>query len=245
MNQAIKSWETALDSIETAAYMQSQTLALPVWDKYVIIFLNLKKKHKQCNYIHNEKNDEHAELVFRLRNLLDSANKINLNSRGKLINSSQTLQIIQSKLAIKQQLYADALLKTNSYQANQEQDEDLNSIAKSESAYSYKTINSPLDGMQKKYLSDDDNESFVSADSDVDWLNEEMLQNIQNIDEKNVLYEMALSNVKLNVSNVTYRVSRTELLDCKSETDFAAKLHGKTANRTIKRCIFIVLLVDK
>ena len=30
LNQAIKSWETALDSIESAAYMQSQTLALPV-----------------------------------------------------------------------------------------------------------------------------------------------------------------------------------------------------------------------
>jgi hypothetical protein len=30
LSQAIKSWETALDSIESAAYMQSQTLALPV-----------------------------------------------------------------------------------------------------------------------------------------------------------------------------------------------------------------------
>lgn len=30
LTQAIKSWETALDSIESAAYMQSQTLALPV-----------------------------------------------------------------------------------------------------------------------------------------------------------------------------------------------------------------------
>lgn len=30
LNQAIKSWESALDSIESAAYMQSQTLALPV-----------------------------------------------------------------------------------------------------------------------------------------------------------------------------------------------------------------------
>ena len=76
------------------------------------------------------------------------------------------------------------------------------------------------------YFSDDDDESFVSADSDVDWLNEEMLQNIQNIDEKNVLYEMALSNVKLSVNNVIYRVSRAELLNCRSETDFAAKLHG-------------------
>lgn len=31
LNQAIKSWETALDSIESAVYMQSQTLALPVY----------------------------------------------------------------------------------------------------------------------------------------------------------------------------------------------------------------------
>ena len=30
LNQAIKSWETAVDSIESAAYMQSRTLALPV-----------------------------------------------------------------------------------------------------------------------------------------------------------------------------------------------------------------------
>jgi hypothetical protein len=30
LHQAIKSWETALDSIEDAAYMQSNTLALPV-----------------------------------------------------------------------------------------------------------------------------------------------------------------------------------------------------------------------
>lgn len=30
LNQAIKSWETALDSIESAVYMQSRTLALPV-----------------------------------------------------------------------------------------------------------------------------------------------------------------------------------------------------------------------
>lgn len=33
LTQAIKSWETALDSIENAAYMQSQVLALPVIKK--------------------------------------------------------------------------------------------------------------------------------------------------------------------------------------------------------------------
>lgn len=57
----------------------------------------------------------------------------------------------------------------------------------------------------------------------MDWLTEEMLQNIENIDETNVLYEMALSNV--NLGGVTYRVSRATLLNCKSEKDFAAKLH--------------------
>lgn len=35
LSQAIRSWETALDSIESAAYMQSNTLALPV--RFVII----------------------------------------------------------------------------------------------------------------------------------------------------------------------------------------------------------------
>jgi len=73
------------------------------------------------------------------------------------------------------------------------------------------------------YYSDDDNESFVSADSDVDWLTEEMLQNIEHADEKNVLYEMAVSSV--NLGGVSYRVSRAELLQCQSEKDFAAKLH--------------------
>jgi hypothetical protein len=50
LNQAIRSWETALDSIENAAYMQSQTLALPVIfnfnlecrKKFKLILNNLK-----------------------------------------------------------------------------------------------------------------------------------------------------------------------------------------------------------
>lgn len=50
-----------------------------------------------------------------------------------------------------------------------------------------------------------------------------MLENIENKDEKNVLYEMAISSVSLG--KVKYRVSRTELLACRSEDDFAAKLH--------------------
>jgi hypothetical protein len=36
LDQAIKCWETALDSIESAAYMQSQLLALPVRRKVSI-----------------------------------------------------------------------------------------------------------------------------------------------------------------------------------------------------------------
>lgn len=50
-----------------------------------------------------------------------------------------------------------------------------------------------------------------------------MLQNIENVDEKNVLYEMAVSNV--NLGGVTFRVSRADLLNCRTEKDFAAKLH--------------------
>lgn len=57
----------------------------------------------------------------------------------------------------------------------------------------------------------------------MDWLTAEMLANIENKDEKNVLYEMAMSNVVLG--RVKYRVSRAELLCCKSEEDFGAKLH--------------------
>jgi hypothetical protein len=51
-----------------------------------------------------------------------------------------------------------------------------------------------------------------------------MLQNIENVDDKNVLYEMAISNV--NLGGVSYRVSRADLLNCTSEKDFAAKLHA-------------------
>jgi hypothetical protein len=206
LNQAIKSWETALDSIEAAAYMQAQTLALP--------------------------NDQHAELVFRLRNLLDAASNINLKCTGKLIMPSQTLQIIQSKLAIKQQLYAEALLKANGAGASPKSgSSDLRNgmMTRSESYQIFKT-NTPVGGSKMSYFSDgdnddDDTDSFVSADSDVDWLSEEMLGNIQNFDEKNVLYEMAMSSVKLNASNVIYRVDRTELLMCRSKQDFSAKIH--------------------
>jgi len=51
-----------------------------------------------------------------------------------------------------------------------------------------------------------------------------LFERIENVDDKNALYEMALSNV--NLGRVSYRVSRASLLDCKSENDFAAKLHA-------------------
>ncbi|CAF0881686.1 unnamed protein product [Brachionus calyciflorus] len=170
LNQAIKSWETALDHIESAEYMQSGTLALP--------------------------NDEHADLVYKLRNLVESANNITLNCGPKLIKST--------------------LLKNSHSTRNL--NEDLNNENTDQ-------LNSPIGSVSKRYgyLSDDDNESFVSADSDVDWLTAEMLANIEHTDETNVLYEMAMSSVVLG--RVKYRVSRKELLNCKSEEDFAAKLH--------------------
>jgi hypothetical protein len=57
----------------------------------------------------------------------------------------------------------------------------------------------------------------------VDWLTEEMLRNIENGDEKNVLFEMALANA--NLGRIGYRVDRSELLCCRSTQEFAAKLH--------------------
>lgn len=189
LNQAIKSWETALDSIESAVYMQSRTLALPT--------------------------DEHADLVFKLRSLLDKANEINLQNTVKLIKSSRALQIIQSRLAYKQQLYTEALLKSNS----------VNNVNLAESVSGYELL-SKLPGecsSAANYLSEDDNESFVSADSEFDWIDESMFQRIENVNDKNALYEMAFSNA--NLGRVPYRVSRCEMFNCKSETDFAAKLH--------------------
>ncbi len=50
-----------------------------------------------------------------------------------------------------------------------------------------------------------------------------MFERIENVDDKNALYEMALSNV--NLGRVSYRVSRASLLDCRNENDFASKLH--------------------
>jgi hypothetical protein len=109
--------------------------------------------------------------VYKLRNLLDKANEINSNCDIKLIKSSQTLQIIQSRLAYKQQFYSEILLKNNqtkNIDIKKQDDESSSNIngAKSDSG-SYRTVHSPLDSYNRRfsYLSDDDNESFVSADS--------------------------------------------------------------------------------
>ena len=89
------------------------------------------------------------------------------------------------------------------------------------------TYLSPIGSFPNKYGytngDDEDTESFVSADSDVDWLSEEMLRNVINVNETNVLYEMALSNASLG--RIGFRIDRFELLCCKSTQDFAAKLH--------------------
>lgn len=185
LNQAIKTWETAVDSIESAAYMQSQTLALPT--------------------------DEHADLIFKLRSLLDKANEINMQNTVKLIQSSRALQIIQSRLAYKQALYSDALLNNKALTTNN--DGEINP-----------EVACRLRGESiADYLSEEDNESYVSADSEFDWIDDDMFQRIENVNDKNALYEMAFSNA--NLGRVSYRVDRTEMFNCKSETDFAAKLH--------------------
>ena len=55
-------------------------------------------------------------------------------------------------------------------------------------------------------------------------MDKDLFERIENFNDKKALYEMALSNV--NLGRVCYRVSRASLLDCKSENDFAAKLHA-------------------
>ena len=120
--------------------------------------------------------DEHADLVFKLRSLLDKANEISLNNTVKLIKSSKALQIIQSRLAYKQQLYAEALLKNMASANNEAIAEETNESApgtsssaiqiNARSTSSNEVFGSPVNSVKKfGYLSDDDNESFVSADS--------------------------------------------------------------------------------
>jgi hypothetical protein len=151
----------------------------------------------------------------------------------KEIKSSQTLQIIQSRLAYKQQLYTEALLRHQQQQQQQKQNEEDQKIetksSKNVSDVATSPVNdylSPIGTYPNKfgYLSDEDNESFLSAESEVDWLNEEILKNIEDINDENVLYEVGLSNA--NLGRIGYRVDRAELLNCKSTQDFAAKLHA-------------------
>ena len=139
-----------------------------------------------------------------------------MNCTNKLVKSSQTLQIIQSRLAYKQQLYADALL----HKSNQ----SLNQTDVEQNQQQQDDIKTPVGSLSKRfgYLSDEeDNESFVSAGSDFDWLDNNLFERIENIDDKNAIYEMALSNV--NLGRVSYRVSRASLLACKSEVRFYIK----------------------
>ena len=96
--------------------------------------------------------DEHADLVFKLRSLLDKANEINLQNTVKLIKSSRALQIIQSRLAYKQQLYTEALLKSNS----------VNNLNMPESVSGYELLSNKLEAPSgSNYLSEDDNESLL------------------------------------------------------------------------------------
>lgn len=154
--------------------------------------------------------------MFKLRSLLDKANEINLQNTVKLIKSSRALQIIQSRLAYKQQLYTEALLKSNS----------VNNVNMVDSVSGYELLNklpSESENCLSEEDNDNDNESFVSADSEFDWMDESMFQRIENVNDKNALYEMAFSSA--NLGRVPFRVSRWEMFNCKSETDFAAKLH--------------------
>ena len=60
----------------------------------------------------------------------------------------------------------------------------------------------------------------------MDWVDEDLMRRFELIEpsgEKNLLYEMGMNNVSLG--RVTYRVSRTDLLSCKSDEDFATKLY--------------------
>ena len=104
-------------------------------------------------YFSKFKTDEHADLIFKLRSLLDKANEINMQNTVKLIQSSRALQIIQSRLAYKQALYSDALLNNKALTTNN--DGEINP-----------EVACRLRGESiADYLSEEDNESYVSADS--------------------------------------------------------------------------------
>lgn len=100
--------------------------------------------------------------MYKLRNLVDSANNITLNCGPKLVKSSKTLQIIQSRLAHKQHRYAEALIRnsTGNIPAALSEERLENTAAR---------VSSPSGSLNTRYTSADeeeeDNESFVSADS--------------------------------------------------------------------------------
>ncbi len=89
------------------------------------------------------------------------ASNISSSSGTKLVKSSQTLQIIQSRLAIKQQLYTDALLRKQQQQVSVST--SMNGLAEAPDV-STDEPRSPITQEDNDDY-DDDNESFVSADS--------------------------------------------------------------------------------
>jgi hypothetical protein len=142
--------------------MQSQLLALPVSLPNLYSF--------SFTFYFLIKNNEHAELVYKLRLLLERANTINVDCSHKLLNSSKTLQIIQSRLELRQQQYAAVLLQQNKEAALklslENKQIDLTGVNSSE------FLRLTRQNSKLSYLSDDeyntvddDQESFVSATS--------------------------------------------------------------------------------
>ncbi len=120
-----------------------------------------------------------------MRNLVESGNKITLALDKKEIKSSQTLQIIQSRLAYKQQMYTEALLR------NKKNEEDaINNNEETSSAIlaTSPTYLSPIGSFPNKfgYTSDEDNESFVSADSVIWFLKKKNFRIQKKIKKKTI-----------------------------------------------------------
>ena len=83
--------------------------------------------------------------------LLERAETMNVDCTHKLLNSSKTLQIIQSRLEIRQKQYADALIQQNKEQV------EITTTTSVNRQFSYLSDN--------ESLIEDDQESFVSAES--------------------------------------------------------------------------------
>jgi hypothetical protein len=115
-----------------------------------------------------DKTDQHAGIVYKLRNLVEGSTGLTSSlNRTQEIKSSQTLQIIQSRLAYKQQMYAEALLRKTTAALEEEENESASTSVAVTNAATSPTYLSPIGSFPNKfgYTSDDDNESFVSADS--------------------------------------------------------------------------------